>query len=64
MGGTTHNFIDVALVTKRQIPTKDFKGFNVVVAYGYNMAYTHRIRGLELTLGNYTLTYDFYVVDL
>jgi hypothetical protein len=30
-GGATHNFIDVALVTRRQIPTEDFEGFDVVV---------------------------------
>jgi len=28
------------------------------------MTFTQRIRGLDVTLGNYTLTYDFYVVDL
>jgi hypothetical protein len=63
-GGATHNFIDVALVTRRQIPTEEFEGFNVVVVDGYNMACTQRIKGLEVTLGNYTLTYDFYVIDL
>jgi predicted aspartyl protease len=63
-GGATHNFIDVALVTRRQIPVEDFEGFNVVVEDGYNMACTQRIRGLEVTLGNYTLTDEFYVIDL
>jgi hypothetical protein len=63
-GGATHNFIDAALVTRRQIPTEEFEGFEVVVANGYNMTCTQRIRGLEVTLGNYTLTNDFYVVDL
>jgi hypothetical protein len=63
-GGATHNFIDVALVTRRQIPIEDFKGFNVVVADGYNMVCTHKIMGLEVTLGNYMLTNDFYVIDL
>ena len=63
-GGATHNFLDVALVTRRQIPTKDFEGFNVVVVDGYNMMCTQRIMGLEVTLGNYMLTNEFYVVDL
>jgi hypothetical protein len=36
----------------------------MVVVDGYNMTCTQRIRGLEVTLGNYTLTDDFYVVDL
>jgi hypothetical protein len=59
-GGATHNFIDVALVTRRKILVEDFNGFNVVVADGYNMMCTQRIRGLEVTLGNYTLTDDFF----
>jgi hypothetical protein len=58
-GGATHNFVDVALVTKRKIPLVDFEGFNVVVADGYNMECTQRIRELEVTLGNYTLTNEF-----
>jgi hypothetical protein len=36
----------------------------VVVAHGYNMACTQRIEGLDVTLGNYMLTDDFYVIDL
>jgi hypothetical protein len=43
---------------------EDFEGFNVVVADGYNMMCTQRIRGLEVTLGNYMLTDDFYIMDL
>jgi hypothetical protein len=39
-GGATHNFIDVTLVTRRQIPVEDFEGLNVVVADGYNMTRT------------------------
>jgi hypothetical protein len=49
-GGATHNFIDVVLVTRRRIPMEDFEGFNVVVADGYNMMCTQRIKGLEVTL--------------
>jgi len=63
-GGAMHNFIDAMLVTRRCIPTEDFEGFNIVVADGYNMICTQRIRGLDVTLGNYTLTDDFYIVDL
>jgi hypothetical protein len=63
-GGATHNFIDIALVTRRKILVEDFKGFNVVVADGYNMTCTQRMRGLEVTLGNYTLIDGFYVVYL
>jgi hypothetical protein len=63
-GGATHNFIDVALVNRRHISVEDFEGFNVVVADGYTMTCTLSIRGLEVTLGNYTLIDDFYVVYL
>jgi hypothetical protein len=44
--GATHNLIDVALITRRQILAEDFDGFNVVVENGYNMEYTHKIMGL------------------
>jgi hypothetical protein len=63
-GGATHNFIDTTLISRRQIPTEEFEGFEVVVTDGYNMTCTQRIRGLDVTLGNYTLTDEFYVVDL
>jgi hypothetical protein len=63
-GGATHNFIDATLVARRHIATKEFEGFNMVVEDGYNMTCTQRIRGLDVTLGNYMLTDDFYVVDL
>ena len=63
-GGATHNFIDASLVTMRHIPREEFEGFNVVVVYGYNMTCTKRIRGLNVILGKYTLTNDFYVVYL
>jgi hypothetical protein len=62
--GATHNFIDVSLVTRRNIPVEYFEVFNVVVEDGYKMTYTKRIMGLEVTLGNYTLINEFYIMDL
>jgi hypothetical protein len=32
--GTSHNFIDSALLKRRHIPTIEFKGFHVEVAGG------------------------------
>jgi hypothetical protein len=61
-GGATHNFINATLIARRHIPKEEFEGFNVVVENGY-MTCTQRIRGLDVTLGNYTLIDDFYVVD-
>lgn len=63
-GETTHNSINAALVSRTNFHVEDFEGFDVVVTDGYNMACTQRIRGLEVTLGNYTLTDDFNGVDL
>jgi hypothetical protein len=36
----------------------------VIVEDGYNLECTHRIKGLHVTMGNYTLIDDFYAVDL
>jgi hypothetical protein len=44
-GGATHNFIDATLVTRRQIPTEEFEGFEVVVVDGYNMMCTGGLEG-------------------
>jgi len=63
-GGATYNFRDATLVTRRQIPTEEFEDFEVVVADGYKVMCTQRIRWLDVTLGNYTLTNEFYVVEL
>jgi hypothetical protein len=62
--GLPTNLLMLSLVTRRNIPMEYLEGFNVVVADGYNMMCTLRLRGLGVTLGNYTLTDDFYIVDL
>jgi hypothetical protein len=43
---------------------EDFEGFYVVIADGYTTTCTKRIRVLYVTMGNYMLTDNFYVVDL
>jgi hypothetical protein len=63
-GGETHNFIDSALVAKRGIHMMDFEGFDVAVAGRHVIPCTQKISQLCLTLGNYTVTDDFYVVEL
>jgi hypothetical protein len=63
-GGATHNFIDASLVARRGLHTKEFEGFHIAVADGYTMTCLDMILDLEVKLGNYTLTYTFYVVDL
>jgi hypothetical protein len=63
-GWATHNFIDATLFIMRQIPTKESECFEVVVANGYIMMCNQRITGLDMTLGNYMLTNDFYMGEL
>ena len=63
-GRASHNFIDIDMVERRHFPTMDFEGFLVEVAGGRTMACDRYIPQMSLTLGRYTLTYDFYVVDI
>ena len=64
MGGATHNFIDVAWVSKRGIPTEKFEGFTVAVARNSSMECNYWIPKLNVTLGNYHMTDSFYVVNV
>lgn len=63
-GGATYNFIDAAIVVRRGILTKEFEGFKVRAVDGYYMTCTKVVPCLSVTLGKYTLTGDFYVIDL
>jgi hypothetical protein len=63
-GGASHNFIDIAMVERRHIPTIVFEGFLVEVEGGRTIACDRYIPQMSLTLGRYTLTHDFYVVDI
>jgi hypothetical protein len=63
-GGETHNFIDLAWVARRQMTTKEFKGFSVTMVDGYNVSCTKNISKLVVTLGNYTLTNGFCIIDM
>jgi hypothetical protein len=63
-GGSTHNFIDAAWVKKRRIHTEEFGGFSVEVAGGRVVPCQYRIPKLTVTIGNYSMTDDFFVMDL
>jgi hypothetical protein len=63
-GGVSHNFIDIAMVERRHLPTVEFEGFLVEVAGGRTIACDRYIPQMNLTLGRYTLTQDFYVVNI
>jgi hypothetical protein len=53
-GGTSHNFIDVALVNKRHLPIVEFEGFLVEVVVGRTMPCDRYIPRMSLTLGRHT----------
>jgi hypothetical protein len=63
-GGASHNFIDLALLKRRHIPTVGFEGFKVEVAGGSTMPCDRYIPGMRLTLGGHELVQDVYVMDL
>ena len=63
-GGETHNFIDSALLAKRGIYTMEFEGFDVAVDGRHVIPCTQNISQLCLTLGNYIMIDEFYVVEL
>jgi hypothetical protein len=63
-GGAIHNFIDASLVFRRGLHIEAFEGFHMAVADGYTMTFLDMVPDLEVKLGNYMLTYTFYVVDL
>jgi len=63
-GGASHNFINMAMVERKHIPTIDLEGFLVEVAGERTIACDRHIPQMSLTLGRYTLIQDFYVVDI
>jgi hypothetical protein len=63
-GGASHNFIDANMVERRGIPIEEFDGFTVVIPGGHQMSCTKWIPKLTITMGNYSMTDDFFVVDV
>jgi hypothetical protein len=63
-GGASHNFIDSALLQRRNIPTVEFEGFKVEVEGGSTMPCNKYIPKMNLTLGRHDLVQDVYVMDL
>lgn len=62
--GPTHNFIDAQLVERRGIPTESFDGFSVLVPRDWTMQCAKYVPTLAVTMGTYTLTDNFFVVDI
>jgi hypothetical protein len=62
--GASHNFIYGALVDRQEILMENFEGFTVIIPNTYQMEFTKWIPKLKITMGNYTLTNDLFVVDV
>lgn len=62
--GASLNFINSSLITRRVLCTKEHEGFDVKVAGDNLLSCTHLVPQLSITMGNYTMTDDFFVVDL
>lgn len=60
----TDNFIDEALVLRRNLERVETKQFRVTNARGYQTKCKWMIRDLELTIGSYTIIIDFYVYPM
>ena len=60
----THNFIDAALVERRKLQAENFEGFTVTIPGNNSMDCTKWIPKMQVTLGNHTITDNFYVVNV
>jgi len=62
--GATHNFINAQMVEWRGIQTERFDGFSVLVPRDQTMVCARYVPELSVTMGTYTLTDHFFVVDI
>jgi hypothetical protein len=63
-GGASHNFIDASLVERKGITTEAFEGFSVIIPGENTLNCTRYVPLMTLSLGNYTITDDFFVVKV
>ena len=63
-GGDSHKFIDATLVGRRELQDETFYGFKVIIPGNNSMDCTKWIPNLQLTIGNHTITDNFYVVNV
>lgn len=61
--GATQNFIDAQMVERRGIQTESFDGFSVFVPGDQTMMCARYVPELSVTMGTYTLTDHFFMVD-
>ena len=63
-GGATHKFIYAAIVERIKLQYETFDGFIVIIPVKNSMDCTKWILKLQVTIGNYTITDNFYVVNV
>ena len=63
-GGSTYNFIYTALVERIKLQDYTFDGFTVIILGNNSKDCTKWIPKLQVTLGNHTITDNFYVVNV
>eukprot|EP00253_Pinus_taeda_P026401 PITA_26401 len=62
--GATHNFIDAQMVEQRGIPIESFDGFSILVPGDQTVVCARYVLELSMTMGTYTLTDHFFVVNI
>ena len=62
--GATYNSIDVEMVERRGILAESFDGFSVLVPGAQMVQCTQYIPKLAVTMGTYTVTDHFFVVNI
>lgn len=62
--GASHNFIEINMVDSRENLIEEFDGFTLIIPSGHQMEHTKWIPKLKITIGNYTLIDDFFMVDV
>ncbi|KAL5556185.1 hypothetical protein UlMin_038421, partial [Ulmus minor] len=63
-GGSTHNFIDQAIVSKFGLPVIRDKKFEVMVANREKIECAGQSCGLTLTIQGYSITTDYYILPV
>ncbi|XP_076902006.1 uncharacterized protein LOC143556617 [Bidens hawaiensis] len=63
-GGSTHNFIDQALVNRFGLTVDKDTPFKVVIANSDHVSCLDRVHGLTLTIQGYIISTDFFVLPV
>ena len=62
--GATLNFINSSLVTSKGLHVAEHGRFDIKVVGGTLLPCTHVIPWLQISIGNYIMADDFFVIDL